>query len=44
MECTVIERVFNRIKHFRCIAARCQKTALAFAAMLFVVAAVICLQ
>ena len=40
----VIERFFNKIKHFRRIATRYEKTALSFAAMLSLVAAMIWLR
>ncbi len=37
----LVERFFNKIKHFRRIATRYEKTALSFASMLFLVGAVI---
>ena len=40
----VVERFFNKIKHFRRIATRYEKTALSFASMLFLVSAVIWLR
>jgi transposase len=40
----LVERFFNKIKHFRRIATRYEKTALSFAAMLFLVGAVIWLR
>ena len=43
-ERNLVERFFNKIKHFRRIATRYEKTALSFAAMLFLVAAVIWLR
>ena len=41
---TLVERFFNKIKHFRRIATRYEKTALSFASMLFLVGAVIWLR
>ena len=43
-ERNLIERFFNKIKHFRRIATRYEKTALSFAAMLFLVGAIIWLR
>jgi transposase len=43
-ERNLIERFFNRIKHFRRIATRYEKTALSFAAMLSLVGAMIWLR
>jgi transposase len=43
-ERNLVERFFNKIKHFRRIATRCEKTAASFAAMLFLVGAVIRLR
>jgi len=43
-ERNLVERFFNKIKHFRRIATRYEKTALSFAAMLFLVGAVIWLR
>jgi transposase len=43
-ERNLVERFFNKIKHFRRIATRYEKTALSFASMLFLVAAVIWLR
>jgi len=40
----LIERFFNKIKHFRRIATRYEKTALSFASMLFLVGAMIWLR
>jgi len=40
----LVERFFNKIKHFRRIATRYEKTALSFAAMLSVVSAIIWLK
>ena len=40
----LVERFFNKIKHFRRIATRYEKTAISFAAMLFAVGAVIWLR
>jgi transposase len=40
----VVERFFNKIKHFRRIATRYEKTALSFASMLFLVGAMIWLR
>jgi transposase len=40
----LVERFFNKIKHFRRIATRYEKTALSFTAMLFLVGAVIWLR
>ena len=40
----LIERFFNKIKHFRRIATRYEKTAVSFAAMLFLVGAMIWLR
>jgi transposase len=40
----LVERFFNKIKHFRRIATRYEKTALSFASMLFLVGAVIWLR
>jgi transposase len=39
-----IERFFNKIKHYRRIATRYEKTAVSFAAMLFLVGAMIWLR
>jgi len=41
-ERNLVERFFNKIKHFRRMATRYEKTALSFAAMLFLVGALIC--
>jgi transposase len=43
-ERNLIERFFNKIKHFRRISTRYEKTALSFASMLFVVGAMIWLR
>ena len=43
-ERNLIERFFNKIKHFRRIATRYEKTAISFAAMLFLVGAIIWLR
>jgi len=43
-ERNLVERFFNKIKHFRRIATRYEKTAVSFAAMLFVVGAMIWLR
>jgi transposase len=43
-ERNLIERFFNKIKHFRRIATRYEKTALSFASMLFLVGATIWLR
>ena len=43
-ERNLVERFFNKIKHFRRIATRYEKTAISFAAMLFAVGAVIWLR
>ena len=43
-ERNLVERFFNKIKHFRRIATRYEKTALSFAAMLSLVGAVIWLR
>jgi transposase len=43
-ERNLVERFINKIKHFRRIATRYEKTALSFAAMLFLVGAVIWLR
>jgi len=43
-ERNLIERFFSKIKHFRRIATRYEKTALSFASMLFLVGAVIWLR
>jgi len=40
----LVERFFNKIKHFRRIATRYEKTAVSFAAMLFLVGAIIWLR
>src|SRR5437868_5664740 len=40
----LVERFFNKIKHFRRIATRYEKTAVSFAAMLFLVGALIWLR
>ena len=40
----LVERFFNKIKHFRRIATRYEKTALSFASMLFLVGAMIWLR
>ena len=40
----LVERFFNKIKHFRRIATRYEKTALSFASMLFLVGVVIWLR
>jgi transposase len=40
----LVERFFNKIKHFRRIATRYEKTAASFAAMLFLVGAMIWLR
>jgi transposase len=43
-ERTVVERFFNKIKHFRRIATRYEKTALSFASMLLLIGAMIWLR
>jgi transposase len=43
-ERNLVERFFNKIKHFRRIATRYEKTALSFGAMLFLVGAMIWLR
>jgi transposase len=43
-ERNLVERFFNKIKHFRRIATRYEKTAVSFAAMLFLVGAMIWLR
>ena len=43
-ERNLVERFFNKIKHYRRIATRYEKTALSFAAMLFLVGAMIWLR
>ncbi len=43
-ERNLVERFFNKIKHFRRIATRYEKTALSFASMLFLVGAMIWLR
>ena len=43
-ERNLVERFFNKIKHFRRIAMRYEKTAISFASMLFLVGAVIWLR
>jgi transposase len=43
-ERNLVERFFNKIKHFRRISTRYEKTALSFAAMLFLVGAMIWLR
>jgi transposase len=43
-ERNLVERFFNKIKHFRRIATRYEKTALSFACMLFLVGAIIWLR
>jgi transposase len=43
-ERNLVERFFNKIKHFRRIATRYEKTAISFAAMLFLVGAMIWLR
>jgi len=43
-ERNLVERFFSKIKHFRRIATRYEKTALSFAAMLFLVGAIIWLR
>jgi transposase len=43
-ERNLVERFFNKLKHFRRIATRYEKTALSFASMLFLVGAVIWLR
>ena len=43
-ERNLVERFFNKIKHYRRIATRYEKTAVSFAAMLFVVGAMIWLR
>jgi transposase len=40
----LVERFFNKIKHFRRIATRYEKTAVSFAAMLFLVGAMVWLR
>ena len=40
----LVERFFNKIKHFRRIATRYEKTAVSFQAMLFLVGAMIWLR
>jgi transposase len=43
-ERNLVERFFNKIKHFRRIATRYEKTVVSFASMLFLVGAVIWLR
>jgi transposase len=43
-ERNLVERFFNKIKHYRRIATRYEKTAVSFAAMLFLVGAMIWLR
>ena len=43
-ERNLVERFFNKIKHFRRIATRYEKTAISFAAMLFLVGAMVWLR
>ena len=43
-ERNLVERFFNKIKHFRRIATRYEKTATSFASMLFLVGAMIWLR
>jgi transposase len=43
-ERNLVERFFNKIKHFRRIATRYEKTALSFASMIFLVGAIIWLR
>jgi transposase len=43
-ERNLVERFFNKLKHFRRISTRYEKTALSFASMLFLVGAVIWLR
>ena len=43
-ERNLVERLINKIKHFRRIATRYEKTALSFASMLFLVGAMIWLK
>jgi transposase len=43
-ERNLVERLINKIKHFRRIATRYEKTALSFASMLFLVGAMIWLR
>ena len=43
-ERNLVERFFNKIKHFRRIATRYEKTAISFASMLFLVGAMIWLR
>lgn len=43
-ERNLVERFFNKIKHYRRIATRYEKTALSFASMLFLVATMIWLR
>jgi transposase len=43
-ERNLVERFINKIKHFRRIATRYEKTALSFASMLFLVGAIIWLR
>ena len=43
-ERNLVERFFNKIKHFRRIATRYEKTVVSFAAMLFLVGAMIWLR
>jgi transposase len=43
-ERNLVERFFNKIKHFRRIATRYEKTALSFASMLFLVGAMVWLR
>ena len=43
-ERNLVERFINKIKHFRRIATRYEKTALSFASMLFLVGAMIWLR
>ena len=43
-ERNLVERFFNKIKHFRRIATRYEKTALSFASMLFLIGAMVWLR
>jgi transposase len=43
-ERNLVERFFNKIKHYRRIATRYEKTAISYAAMLFVVGAMVWLR
>ena len=43
-ERNLVERFFNKIKHFRRIATRYEKTAISFSAMLFLVGAIVWLR